>query len=50
MDKLKVNKELHWGSGFFSFLCIKFSVDLKQIPSLNYEPAININRIITLVV
>ena len=40
-DKLKVNKELHWGSECFSLLGVNLSVNLQQIPSLNYEPALN---------
>ena len=39
-DKLKVNKKLHWGSECFSLLGINLSVNLQQIPSLNYEPAL----------
>ena len=40
-NKLKVNKELHWGSECFSLLGINLSVNLQQVPSLNYEPALN---------
>ena len=32
-DKLKANKELHWGSECFSLLGINLSVNLQQIPS-----------------
>ena len=44
-DKLKVNKELHWGSECFSLLGINLSVNLQQVPSLNYEPALNNIRV-----
>ena len=40
-DKLYINKELHWGSNNFSLHGINFSVNLKQVPSLNFELALN---------
>ena len=36
--KLKVDKELCWGCDNFSLLGINLTVDLRQIPNLNYEP------------
>ena len=38
--ELKVDKELQWGGDNFSPLGINIAVDLRQVPSLNYEPVL----------
>ena len=36
-EKLNVSSKLEWGSTTFSLLGIKFSVNLDDIPDLNYN-------------
>ena len=39
-EKLNVSSKLHWGDSDFNLLGIDFSIELTQMPELNYEKAI----------
>ena len=47
-DKFEIGYKLDWGTASFKLLGINFSVDLSDIPGLNYTPALKIiNRILS---
>ena len=47
-DKLNVSSKLEWGTTIFKLLGITFSVNLNEIPSLNYPPALEKSKKILL--
>ena len=40
-DKFEIKENLDWGTTKFNLLGINFSVNLSEIPSLNYDPIMN---------
>ena len=47
-DKFEISYKFDWGTTSFKLLGINFSVDLNNIPGLNYTPALKIiNKILT---
>ena len=40
-DKFKINYKLEWGTTKFKLLGIHFSVDLTEIPEINYASTLN---------